>query len=401
MNKHIAVDPAVSPARPTWLTEDSVSLEACVADMMQAAQVLNYPLAVEIQKNIPIYDAQVVAAKIGDRHVIAQYMAEWTHILREGPGVVVFRRAYKDLAVIDKATSVLQSIIDEERKTMGQRGDYFGRPGDNARLWNAHEKLCAASPETFAHYNAIDIVSLISRAWLGPLYQITTQVNIVYPGGKAQTPHRDYHMGFQSAEQLVQYPAHVHQLSAALTLQGAVAHCDMPLESGPTKLLPFSHRYVPGYLAITRKEFRDYFEDRHVQVELKKGDAIFFNPATFHAAGTNTSKDIVRFANLMQIGSGYGRSIEVVDRIRMSKLLFPKLKAMIAASVFSEREIDHIIAACAEGYSFPVNLDIDSPLSGMAPPSQQDLMRKAIVEDWDEQTFNTTMDDYVKRRRTH
>ena len=98
-------------------------------------------------------------------------------------------------------------------------------------------------------------------------------------------------------------------------------------------------------------------------VELKKGDAIFFNPATFHAAGTNTSKDIVRFANLMQIGSGYGRSIEVVDRIRMSKLLFPKLKAMIAASAFSERDVEHIIAACAEGYSFPVNLDIDSPLS--------------------------------------
>ena len=94
----------------------------------------------------------------------------------------------------------------------------------------------------------------------------------------------------------------------------------------------------------------------------------------------------------MQIGSGYGRSIEVVDRIRMSKLLFPKLKAMIAASAFSERDVEHIIAACAEGYSFPVNLDIDSPLSGMAPPSQQDLMRQALAEGWD---------DYVTRRRTH
>ena len=395
MNKHVA------PETPEWLTEDSVSLDSFIADITQAAKHMHYPLAVEIQKNIPIYDAQLIASHIGEPAVIARYMAEWTRILREGPGVIVFRRAYKDLAVIDEATSVLQSIIDEERKTMGQRGDYFGKPGDNARLWNAHEKLCAASPESFARYNALDIVSLISRAWLGPLYQITTQVNIVYPGGKAQTPHRDYHMGFQSAAQLVQYPAHVHQLSAALTLQGAVAHCDMPLESGPTKLLPFSHRYVPGYLAITRKEFRAYFEEHHVQVELKKGDAIFFNPATFHAAGTNTSKDIVRFANLMQIGSGYGRSIEVVDRIRMSKLLFPKLKAMIAASAFSERDVEHIIAACAEGYSFPVNLDIDSPLSGMAPPSQQDLMRQALAEGWDDQTFNAKMDDYVTRRRTH
>ena len=33
-----------------------------------------------------------------------------------------------------------------------------------------------------------------------------------------------------------------------LTLQGAVAHCDMPVESGPTMLLPHSHKYIARHL---------------------------------------------------------------------------------------------------------------------------------------------------------
>ena len=72
------------------------------------------------------------------------------------------------------------------------------------------------------------------QAWLGPRYQVTSQVNVVNPGGAAQVPHRDYHLGFVDVDQLAAYPAHMHRMSAALTLQGAVAHCDMPLESGPT-----------------------------------------------------------------------------------------------------------------------------------------------------------------------
>ena len=39
-------------------------------------------------------------------------------------------------------------------------------------------------------------LALVSRAWLGPGYQVTSQVNVVRPGGQAQDPHRDYHLGF-------------------------------------------------------------------------------------------------------------------------------------------------------------------------------------------------------------
>ncbi len=127
----------------------------------------------------------------------------------------------------------------------------------------------------------------ISQAWLGPRYQVTSQVNVVNPGGQQQVPHRDYHLGFVAPDELAAYPAHVHRTSPVLTLQGAVAHCDMPIESGPTMMLPYSQRFLGGYIAFNRPEFIDFFAEHHVQVPLRTGDAVFFNPALYHGAGTN------------------------------------------------------------------------------------------------------------------
>lgn len=395
MNKHVPAP------RMRWFDESSISLQDFIADIEEAAAHLSCPLADDVQKNVPIYNASKIHSLINDQSSLDRCMSEWTDVLLDGPGIVVFRGAFADTSVVDRTTDVLNELITEEKRLMGERGDHFGRVGQNARLWNAHEKLCVADPEAFIRYNAIDVVDLISRAWLGPLYQITTQVNVVYPSGKAQTAHRDYHMGFQTAEQLYQYPAHAHRLSAELTLQGAIAHCDMPIESGPTQLLPFSQRYLPGYLAILRSEFRDYFLEHHIQLPLKKGDALFFNPALFHAAGNNVSKDIVRFANLMQIGSGYGRSIEVVDRARMSVSVYPTMQKMVKDGKLSPRQTDLVIAATAEGYPFPANLDIDLPLSGMAPPSQQDILKRALEENWTSERVAAEFDAYLKRRFTH
>ncbi len=110
------------------------------------------------------------------------------------------------------------------------------------------------------------------------------------PAAKRSRSHRDYHMGFQSAEEIAAFPAHAHNLSPVMTLQGAVAHCDMPVESGPTLYLPFSQNFLPGYFAWRRPEFIAYFDAHHVQLPLAKGDAAFFNPALFHAAGRNSHR---------------------------------------------------------------------------------------------------------------
>ena len=391
------------PARDAnvWLDGDSCSLEDFRALIGRKATAAEYPLAEAIERNVPIYDAAKIERLSGDREAQRRYMAEWHRIFLDGPGVLVFKGMVRDSALIDAVGDVLKQIIAEERAATGGKGDHFAKAGANARVWNSHEKLCMRAPELYARYAANEMIDLVSRSWLGPLYQITCQVNLVYPGGKAQVPHRDYHMGFQEESQLREYPATVHRLSAALTLQGGISHCDMSVESGPTKLLPFSQAYLPGYFAALRPEFRACFEEHYVQLPLAKGDGLFFNPALFHAAGTNVTADVERFVNLMQIGSGYGRSIEIVDRARMTKHIYPTALAMQQDGRLSQQEIELLVAATAEGYPFPCNLDIDSPLSGMAPPSQQDIMRQALKEKWDSAKLNQAIDAYVARRVSH
>jgi len=63
-------------------------------------------------------------------------------------------------------------------------------------VWNALGKLAVTDPEAFIDYHRSDAVAVACEAWLGPRYQLTEQVNVVNPGGEAQHPHRDYHMGF-------------------------------------------------------------------------------------------------------------------------------------------------------------------------------------------------------------
>ncbi len=200
------------------------------------------------------------------------------------PGVVVFEDAFA-ADIVDRASDAFFAIIEAQRAQGSAAGDHFGKPGANDRIWNAAQKLALHSPEVFAEYYANDALAVVSQAWLGPRYQVTSQVNVVNPGGQQQVPHRDYHLGFVAPDELAAYPAHVHRTSPVLTLQGAVAHCDMPIESGPTMMLPYSQRFLGGYIAFNRPEFIDFFAEHHVQVPLRNGDAVFFNPALYHGAG--------------------------------------------------------------------------------------------------------------------
>lgn len=355
---------------------------------LDAAQV---PHAVSVEKNVPVYDMDALRPALEDPELRAALLAEWGWVFGQSAGVIALKRAFTDMDVLDRATALFNEIILEEREGGAGEGDHFAAAGANDRVWNSLQKQCLRDPENFARYFSNTTLAAASEAWLGPNYQMTAQVNQVRPGGKAQSAHRDYHLGFQTEESVVRYPVHAHLVSATLTLQGAVAHCDMPVESGPTKLLPFSQMFGPGYVAFHQKPFKDYFEDAHVQLPLKKGDALFFNPATFHAAGDNISNDINRMANLLQIGSAFGRVLENIDRRAMSKALFPALLGLKQRGALTELELNAAIAASAEGYPFPTNLDTDPPIGGLAPASQADLLRQAINEGWTETKFDETL----------
>lgn len=384
-----------------WLDDRDCDLAAFKRHVAQETDAADYPHATGIANKIPVYDGDAMRRAMADPAQARVVMAEWNRAFLSGPGIIAIRKGYDDLAIVDAVTEQLNVIIKEEEAGTTGKGDHFAAAGANSRIWNAHEKLCMKAPELYVRYNANELTRRVSESWLGSGYQITFQANVVRPGGKAQTAHRDYHMGFQDVETLRGYPASQHALSAALTLQGAVAHSDMPIESGPTKLLPYSQSYLPGYIAVLLPQFRAFFEEAHVQLPLAKGDMLFFNPATFHAAGDNTTAEIQRFANLMQIGSAYGRSIEIVDRSRITLAAYEDLKALRAAGTLTEREADNVVAATAEGYPFPANLDIDSPLSGMAPPSQQDVLRQALAEGWDLAQLTQAIAEQDGRKRSH
>ena len=73
-------------------------------------------------------------------------------------------------------------LIAEQRASGAVAGDHFAPPGANDRVWNALEKLAVAAPEVFVDYYANDILALVATAWLGPGYQVTSQLNVVNPG---------------------------------------------------------------------------------------------------------------------------------------------------------------------------------------------------------------------------
>ena len=381
-----------------WLTPEDCRLADFRAVVEQTTELADYPHADSVEQNVLVYGPRLGEATntVKGRR---ELQAELAGALTDGPGIVVFQGAFADTSIVDRATDAFNDMIAEQKAAGVVGGDHFAKPGANDRVWGALDKFAVRAPEVFADYYANDVIALISEAWLGPNYQITSQVNVVNPGGQAQVAHRDYHLGFMSLEQASAYPAHVHRLTPTMTLQGAVAHCDMPVLTGPTMYLPHSHKYEAGYLAFHNPEFTAYFDNHFVQLPLTKGDAAFFNPALFHGAGTNRTADVRRMANLLQVSSAFGRAMETVDRTAMCQALYPVLAGRKAAGA-DEVSLRNVVAASAEGYAFPTNLDRDQPIGGLAPESQAELVWRALSENWDAETLAGELTAHDTRRRT-
>jgi ectoine hydroxylase-related dioxygenase (phytanoyl-CoA dioxygenase family) len=358
-----------------YLSINDCDLDEFSKSLDRELQQNEVPLSHDIQKNVPIYDVSKIDF-LSDTKLLR---TEWANILHKTSGVLVLKNAYPDTSIIDTASAIYDKIIADEKAATGDKADHFAASGANDRIWNSAQKLCQYDPQTFSKYFSNLAVDTACKAWLGPNYQMTAQINLVRPSGAAQSPHRDYHLGFQTKEIAESYPAHVHDLSPALTLQGAIAHVDMPIESGPTKLLPFSQIYRHGYLAFSQHDFREYFENNYIQIPLNKGDVLFFNPALYHAGGANISKNIHRMANLLQVSSAFGRAMESLNRSEMTRMLYPILAKN--SDKMNEAEINAAITSCSEGYSFPTNLDTAPPLDGLAPETQANLFRRALKEE--------------------
>ena len=360
------------------MTVEGGNLDAFAAICSQEPKAGDFPLARSLVKKVPIYAGPELAERTAEEDFETRLKLEWGHCLLDGPGVFVIQQSFERVECIDAMTAIFERIIERERREGSDRGDHFG---NNIRIWNSVQKTALEAPHLFADYYGNPIIALACRAWLGPHYQLTAQVNIVQPGGKAQAAHRDYHLGFQSDETTEQYPMHAQTMTPFLTLQGAVAHSDMSIASGPTKLLPYSQLFAAGYRTFRNPDYVSYFDQHSVQLELSKGDLLFFNPALFHAAGSNHTQEN-RVANLLQISSAFGRPMESVNRVAMIEKVYPELLNRIRANELTPRHLRDTIAAVADGYAFPTNLDTDPPLNGNAPATQADHLQEALENQW-------------------
>ena len=322
-----------------------------------------------------MYDAKALRGLDDDETVTLE--TEIARALRTGPGIVVFTGAF-EVGVVDRTTTAFEAMIATQRASGATSGDHFAKPGANDRVWNALEKLAVAAPDAFVEYYANDVVALVAEAGSDRL-----------PGDLAGQRGEPRRRGADRAPRLppgfpvatngaVSSRAHVHELSQVLTLQGAVAHGDMPLVSGSDAVPAAQPEVLARLRGLPPPGVQEFFESHYVQLPLAKGDAVFFNPALLHAAGSNHSVDIRRMANLLQISSAFGRAMETVDRERVVTAIYPSLLAA-AESGMSAAQVENVVAAGAEGYPFPTNLDRAQPVDGMAPPSQAELLARAVA----------------------
>lgn len=176
---------------PSWFRAADCRLEDLRATVEVQTDPAAHPRARTIEQGVPIYAAADLSTAIVDTETRRDVLVELGAGLMDGAGILVVTGAVPT-DVVDAVSDSFLAMVEDERDTGRGSGDHFAKPGANDRVWNVMEKLALREPELFARYYASEAIHLVSEAWLGPDFQITSQVNIVNPGGEAQAPHRDY-----------------------------------------------------------------------------------------------------------------------------------------------------------------------------------------------------------------
>ncbi len=388
---------AVKTNQQVYFSQSDIDYDDLAKICSQKTLQEDYPFAASVSNNVVIYDANYLETFIGDSENELRLKTELHQVLEGGPGVFVIRNLYGHDA-IDQSNNIFEKIVESEGNTSN---DHFAS-GTNTRIWNAFQKVALEDPDAFISYYSNNLLKLVAESWCGPNSQMTAQVNIVRPGGEMQKPHRDYHLGFQENQIVELFPISAHRLSNYLTLQGGVAHTDMPLASGPTMVLPYSQQYELGYLAWRDIACTDFFNDNAVQNQMNKGDGIFFNPALLHGAGSNTTKDFHRIANLLQISSPFGKTMERIDYLKIINRIYPFLLEHSINKTLSEKLIENVLVCATDGYAFPTNLDNDknlnSKLQGM---TMFELTKQSLIDLVNLENFSLKLLEHQRIRFTN
>ncbi len=172
----------------------------------------------------------------------------------------------------------------------------------------------------------------------------------------------------------------------------------MPVESGPTLFLPYSQSFFEGYLAFGRPEFQAVFAESHVQLPLSKAMPSCSTRPDARRRQQCVSRYLAHGKSLAGL-SAFGRAMESVDRDAMCKAVYPALLAARTSGALTSAEIENAIAATAEGYAFPTNLDSDPPVGGLAPKTQNTMMAEALQVGMEPEAFAALVETQAAKRR--
>jgi hypothetical protein len=91
--------------------------------------------------------------------------------------------------------------------------------------------------------------------------------------------------------------------------------------------------------------------------------------------------------------------MEVVDRSRVVRAVYPALLRRARGGASADA-LANTVAAAAEGYPFPTNLDRDAPVGGLTPTSQAEIVHRALAAGTEPEELDREMRGYDSRRRT-
>ena len=128
-----------------WLSTADCSLDDLKTLVGQRTDLADYPHADAVERNVLIYGDKLRAA-VGSTAGRTTVQTELIQALTSGPGIVVFKRAFGDLSVIDRATEAFLAQIVAEKAAGTAAGDHFARPGANDRVWGALDSSRSPNP---------------------------------------------------------------------------------------------------------------------------------------------------------------------------------------------------------------------------------------------------------------
>ena len=297
-------------------------------------------------------------------------------------------------------TAAFDAIIADERRAGGPAGDHFAKAGANDRVWNALEKLAVRDPETFVDYYANDVLALVSQRLARPGLpgHLAGQRRPTRRAGAGPAPRLPPRLPVERPA-VEQYPTHVHLLSPVLTLQGAVAHSRHAGRERPDDVpavLPPVRARLPR-LAAARVP-RVLRASTTCSCRCARATPCSSTRRCSTAPGPTsppTSSAWPTCCRSRRPSAGRWRPSTATGSCRA---VYPVLLRRAAGA--PDAALAHAVAAAAEGYPFPTNLDLDQPVDGLTPPSQAEIVARRSSSAAPRQRAGEPLDAYAGRRDT-